>query len=121
MRTSFDMPVALRKQMEKAREAAGYSSRQKSQWICEAISHLAQLDPTLSTVGLSDGLAPHDTRVPLTLTEDASEAIRQAKHRIRRIDPEAEGLSGQIIRAAIRQRLGNQSHFRTAVSNDQKR
>ena len=105
MRTTFDSTVEIRDAMAAARIREGYGQREKSQWICEAIIRLAVHDPTFSSVGLGEGRMKLTTKLAVSLTPDAQEVIRNAKTVIRREDPESEGLTGQIIRAAVRRRV----------------
>lgn len=105
MRTTFDAPVEMRDAMARARERDDYGPRKKSQWICEALVRLASHDPTFSTVGLGEARMKFDAKLAVSLTPEAQEVIRTAKAVIRREDPESEGLTGQIIRAAVRRRL----------------
>lgn len=112
MKTTFDLTTDLRSAMDKAREDDGYSVKRKSTWICEAILRLPSGDPTYAKVGLGEAREKFGTKICLTLSAEATEVIKKAKTLIRREDPESEGLSGQIIRAAIRLRL-DQSGRRT--------
>jgi hypothetical protein len=106
VRTTFELAADLHDAMEKAIIRDGYSRRKKSLWICEAISELKTRDPKLISVGLGEGNMTFDKVMGLSLTQVTLEQIGKLKATIRRLDPEAEGLNGQIIRAAIRARIG---------------
>jgi len=113
VKTSFDLTADLRAAMDRTRELEGYGVKQRSAWICEAIVQLPKADPTYANVGLGEARERFSTKLGVILSFDASEVIKKAKSIIRREDPESEGLTGQIIRAAIRARVRAQSGTRT--------
>ena len=109
MRTTFDIPKDLRDSMETAREREGYSVKQKSRWICEAVLALRQEDPAGLTVGWAEDLSRSDSnpniKMPLNTTQEVLDVIKDIKISIRQDHPESEGIVGQVIRAAIRKRI----------------
>lgn len=105
MKTTFDMSRDLRDAMEEARASEGYPVKRKSAWICEAIERLPIVDPRYARVGLAEALSKVEVKFNVTLTAQAREVIRVARATIRAVDPDAEGLTGQIIRAAVRLRI----------------
>lgn len=105
MRTTFNLPEELRDAMEAAREAAGYNRREKSRWISEAVELLPQIDPLYSSVGVGEAHLSADVTAAVSISDEAMDVIRKARATIRMELPESEGMLGQVLRAAIRNRI----------------
>ena len=91
--------------MDAAREAAGYNRREKSRWISEAVALLPKIDPTYSTVGVGEAHLAAEVMAAVSISDEAMEVIRNARTAIRMEFPESEGIIGQVLRAAIRNRI----------------
>lgn len=106
MRTTFELNASLHDAFEAAIVRDHYSQRKKSRWICEAIMDMRAKSPmSLLSVGLGEAVEPFDRIMAVTLSQEAQDEILHVKKIIRRHRPQAEGLNGQIIRAAIRVRI----------------
>jgi hypothetical protein len=84
----------------------GYGLRGKSRWIREAIVGLLDSDRRLALVGVGDELGERDATEVVVLTLEIEERISDTVRILRQQDPYIEGVKSQIIRSAIRYRLG---------------
>lgn len=88
---------------------AKYGSRGASRWIEEAMVSFLD-DPSFATkVGIGEAKMVFDAAKGVGLTPEAQQLLESGVWRYRRIDPLAEGVSSQILRAAIRLRLEAES------------
>ena len=104
-RLTYFLPDQLHKEMLEQLQQEGYSSREKSRWICEAIENLFTLKNYIDLVSYSDdmeGLSKKDT---LTLSESLKSKLFKNTVEIKTKYPSMDGVQSSIIRTAILQRI----------------
>ena len=82
-----------------------YGVRGTTRWVEEALSDLLAHPSFATKVGVGELNAVFDATKALRLTPAARTMLEDGIRRYRRINPLAEGLSSQILRAAIKLRL----------------
>lgn len=104
-RLTYFLPNQLHGEMLEQLQKEGYSSREKSRWICEAVENLLTLENYIDLVSYSDdmeGLSKKDT---LTLPEILKGKLSKSSIIIKTKYPSMDGVQSRIIRTAILQRI----------------
>lgn len=109
-KVSFRLSETLQAAVDQALRdgrAEGYHLRRKGVWISEALVALVAQDPALRSVGIGSRLEQYPVLSRVTLNEEGIGALREAIRRLRRHSPLFDTSQSEIIRSAIRYRLGN--------------
>jgi len=101
VRMTREMQLAVRNAATMA-----YGAKGKSRWVREALDMLDVEDPAMTTVGFGEAHFVPECAEQFLLSAEASERLDRMVSRVRRQDPLAEGVQSQVLRAAIRWRLG---------------
>lgn len=106
--TTFKTSRVLRDRLNQHLRKSGYGLKRKSAWICEAIAQMLEHDKGLSAFGLGADLITIDTQDKVNLSVEGRQALDAAITKIRQQSPLREGVQSEIIRSAIRWRLGEE-------------
>lgn len=113
VRTSFRLPEALLDKIHESMSAGGYSLKQRSLWLNEAIAALAKKEFALLV--LEDFLYPgKNEKIPLTLTEKSAGCVQQIEQHIQQSEGETPAI-GAILRTATLQRIMSENTANKAV------
>lgn len=105
IKLTFVVPENLQNDMRKKIIEVGYSMRDKSRWISEAIQDLLMLDNYADLVFYGDELKGFQKVETIVISRDLRVLLENAILTIRRIYPTLEGVQSRIIRTSILQRL----------------
>lgn len=115
VRTSFRLPEALLDKIHASMSANGYSLKQRSLWLNEAIEQLANKEFTLLV--LEDFLYPgKNEKIPLTLTAQSAQCVKSIEQHIQHVEGESPAI-GAILRTACLQRIMTERNLATVVPN----
>ncbi len=104
-RISIILPTNAIREIHERMIDEGYSLREKSKWISEAIEDFLKLKEYQSLVEIAelvDDLAKTET---VSITSDIEEKLEEAIIKVRQQFPTIEGVKSLIVRASIVRRL----------------
>lgn len=102
--TSFRIPAALENRMQKKIIEDGCGPRGKSKWLCRKIKDFLltkREDFVIDATMFFEDITSHNRTVSFRPTTIIQHLLRTWLARIRRVNPEMEGVKSKIIRAAI--------------------
>jgi len=104
-KVTFVLPEALQHDVKQQLVKEGYSLKDKSRWISEAIESLFSIENYHHLVKLNDQMRGFEKPESVVIEESLKQRINEAILTIRRQYPELEGVQSRIMRTAIVQRL----------------
>lgn len=105
VKISFALPERMHRDMLEKIIAEGYSLREKSLWVAEAIDKLLINDNFTSFVAINDDLDGLDKIETINIPKELKDRISEAVIKVRQNDLSLEGIQSRIIRASILQRM----------------
>lgn len=104
-RLTYFLPERLHAEMMDLLIKEGYSIREKSRWICEAIERLFGFDNYVELVAFSDDMASLSKKDTLTIPEDLKKTLVGNTRKVKSQHLDMEGVQSRMIRTAILQRI----------------
>lgn len=106
VKISFVLPEGLQKDLRERIVLDGYSLKDKSKWVAEAVEQLFQLDDFVDLVKVNDVMQGRfenfeSVLIDRKLKMRLDESVIQVKRKY----PEIDGVQSRIMRTAILQRL----------------
>lgn len=105
VKISFALPERMHREMLENIIAEGYSLREKSLWVTEAINNLLSNDSFTTFVSINDDLDGLDKVETINVPKELKDRISEAVIKVRQKDLSLEGIQSRIIRASILQRI----------------
>ncbi len=105
--TSFKISSGLEKMVHERMISEGYGLRGKSKWINDAIHYFLamEIDLCIDAIIEASFLEKLDKVVSFRPTPESSQLISDWLIKVRKVNPELEGVKSNIIRAAITQTI----------------
>ena len=105
VKISFLIPKKMEFEMVTAMLKDGYNSRLKSEWICESVEDLLNLDEIETLVYYASNMTELNCKQGMYVPRPIKLRLDKLSVEIKKKSPELEGLQSAIIRASIIQRL----------------
>lgn len=105
VKVTFFIPDKLQKEMREKIGSDGYSLREKSEWVSQAITRLLEANNYIDLVVLGDMLNGFEKVESILLDRDVKKKLSEAIISIRQEHPSIEGVQSRIIRTSIVQRI----------------
>lgn len=104
-RLTYFLPQRLHSEMLETIQNAGYSNREKSRWICEAIENLFQIPNHVELISFSDDMSALSKKDTLTIPDILKKELNEKTREIKARHLDMDGVQSRIIRTAILQRI----------------
>jgi len=104
-RISVNLPVNMIKEVRARMLHSGYSLREKSKWISEAIEEFLKLNEYHALVEMAELVNDFDKTETIYVIPELEEKLQQAVIEVRKKHLVLEGVKSLIIRASIIRRL----------------
>lgn len=105
VKITFVLPVGLQRDLKESVVKEGYSLKDKSKWVAEAVENLLSIDNFANLVKLNEEMSGFEKPESIVVDRSLKNRITEAILTIRRAYPELEGVQSRILRTAILQRL----------------
>jgi hypothetical protein len=109
---TFVLPAQLQHDYKTNIVNQGYSLREKSKWISNAVSDLLEMPNYIELVYYGDEFGGFDKSETIVVDESLKHALDSAVVEVRKNYPAIEGVQSRVLRTAILQRL-----LRTDISS----
>lgn len=103
-RKTVALPGDLLFALDKRVVEEGYGLRGRSKWLREALQQLVHYEDYVQLIGMPQGVKSA-RNVTFTLDDESMQALNKAVADVRASNVFAEGVSSEVIRTAIYQRL----------------
>lgn len=105
VKISFVIPSALQKDLKERIVLDGYSLKEKSQWVAEAVERLLTMSTYMDLVKVNDVMCGFEKLESIVIDRKLKAKLEESIIHIRKKYPEIEGVQSRIMRTAILQRL----------------
>ena len=105
IKVSFVIPEALQIDLKLKLISDGYSLKQKSLWVSEALMSLFELNNFIDLVKVNDVMSGFEKFESIVIEKKLKYRLDESVILIRKKYPELEGVQSRIMRTAILQRL----------------
>ncbi|MEO8402624.1 MAG: hypothetical protein ABI597_12700 [Gammaproteobacteria bacterium] len=105
VKITFVLPLALQQDLKESVVKNGYSLKDKSRWVAEAIENLLSITNFENLVKLNDQMSGFEKPESVVVDRALKSRISDAVLTIRKQYPDLEGVQSRILRTAIVQRL----------------
>jgi len=105
IKISFVLPSTLQHDLKKSIVDAGYSLKQKSRWISEAIQSLLEIKTLPELIKINDVMSGFEKFESAIIDKTLKTQIDAAVVAVRKVYPQLEGVQSKIVRTAIVQRI----------------
>ena len=102
---SFAIPNSMKQELHERIVKDGYSLREKSKWISEAVEELLSYKDFLELMSYSDEMYGFDKVETVVVDYILRTKIDKAVVHVRKEFPSIEGVKSRILRTAILQRI----------------
>ena len=105
IKITFVLPEALQRELKTSVVQNGYSLKDKSKWVAEAIENLFLMSNFASLVKLNEEMSGFEKPESIVVGKTLKAKIHEAIITVRKAYPDLEGVQSRILRTAIVQRL----------------
>lgn len=105
VKISFVIPEGLQKDLREKIVLDGYSLKEKSRWVAEAVEQLLQLNSYIDLVKVNDTMNGFEKFESILIERNLKTQLDESIISIRKKYPEIDGVQSRIMRTAILQRL----------------
>lgn len=105
IKITFVLPKRLQKEMREQIVKDGYSMRDKSRWVVEAIEQLLSMSNFEDLVNYGNEMTGFSGTETIVVDTEIRVQLDRAILDIRRVYPALEGVQSRILRTSILQRL----------------
>ena len=105
VKVSFALPEGLQKDLKEKMVFEGYSLKEKSRWVAEAVERLLKLDDFMDLVKVNDVMQGFDKLESVLIDRKLKAKLDESIILVRKKYPEVDGVQSRIMRTAILQRL----------------
>ncbi len=102
---TFVVPENLQQDLREHMIKDGYSLREKSRWVTEAIQSLLALPNFIEFISYSNEMRGFEKVETITILKELKRQLDENILEIRKLHPIMEGVQSRIVRTAIVQRI----------------
>lgn len=105
IKINFVLPSNLQGDLKEKVINDGYSIKDKSRWVTEAINALLEIQGYPDLVKINDEMRGFERLESITVSKELKKQLDDAIVNVRKVYPEINGVQSRIVRTAIVQRL----------------